>query len=287
MNFEERALAFRCDGDWLYGILGLPEHPASRGVLIVVGGPQYRVGSHRQFTLLARHLAAHGAPVLRFDFRGMGDSEGNTRTFENVEDDLRCAIDRFFSEVPFIDELVIWGLCDAASASIFYAHQDQRIRGLVLANPWIRTEQGAAKAYLQHYYVGRLFDPQFWNKIRQGNFNFFASAQSLSKIAGTALAGRYHIDVASKAPACYPALLPERMFYGLSRFNGRVLLIISGNDLTAQEFSDMVKDSCEWRELLGSPRVSRHDLPEADHTFSRRQWHDQIANWTTAWIQSW
>ena len=88
MKFEERPLAFQCKNDWLYGILSLPEQAVARGVLIVVGGPQYRVGSHRQFTLLARHLAEHGIPVMRFDYRGMGDSEGDRRTFENLEDDL-------------------------------------------------------------------------------------------------------------------------------------------------------------------------------------------------------
>ncbi|HBZ05431.1 MAG TPA: hydrolase 1, exosortase A system-associated, partial [Massilia sp.] len=49
-----------CRGAWLYGIVSLPAAPHPRGVLIVVGGPQYRAGSHRQFTLLARDLAAAG-----------------------------------------------------------------------------------------------------------------------------------------------------------------------------------------------------------------------------------
>ena len=25
----------------------------------------------------------------------------------------------------------------------------------------------------------------------------------------------------------------------------------------------------------------------ADHTFSRREWRDQVANWTTDWVRSW
>jgi len=55
---------------------------AACGVLIVVGGPQYRVGSHRQFLLLSRRLAAEGHPVMRFDYRGMGDASGAMRGFE-------------------------------------------------------------------------------------------------------------------------------------------------------------------------------------------------------------
>ena len=60
MGFEERAVSFACQGDALYGVLSLPQGACTRGVLIVVGGPQYRAGSHRQFTLLARSLAAQG-----------------------------------------------------------------------------------------------------------------------------------------------------------------------------------------------------------------------------------
>jgi hypothetical protein len=64
-----------------------------------------------------------------------------------------------------------------------------------------------------------------------------------------------------------------------------VLLILSGNDLTAQEFKSVVKESSGWQELLAAERVTRHDLPEANHTFARRDWRDQVARWTEAWIR--
>ena len=107
MTDNERALVFDCEGESLVGILSGAGLPAVRGVLIVVGGPQYRVGSHRQFALLARHLAEHGVPTLRFDYRGMGDSDGEVRTFEGVGADIRCAIDRFFDNVPGLKDVVI------------------------------------------------------------------------------------------------------------------------------------------------------------------------------------
>lgn len=291
MNIKEQAISFSCHDSWLYGIMSLPDQTISRGVLIVVGGPQYRVGSHRQFTLLARHLAANGVAAMRFDYRGMGDSEGDVKTFEEVSDDLRHAIDRFFEGVPALRELVIWGLCDAASAAIFYACQDSRVTGLVLLNPWIRTEEGIAKATLKHYYLARLFEPELWSKIRRGRFNYAAAARSLAELAGKALPRRKQATAVVRGAAndgCgNPSSLPERMFDGLSRFKGRALLIMSGNDLTAQEFSDLVKGSRKWRRLLGSPSVTRLDLPEANHTFSRREWRDQVADWTSRWIRSW
>src|SRR5450830_1857888 len=128
--FEERSLSFTCDGAQLFGIASVPAAPAARGVLIVVGGPQYRAGSHRQFTLLARSLAEQGIAAMRFDYRGMGDSEGKARDFEGVDNDIRAAIDAFFAAVPQLREVVIWGLCDAASAAMFYARRDPRVCGL-------------------------------------------------------------------------------------------------------------------------------------------------------------
>lgn len=290
MNFKEHAFSFPCHGSHLYAVLSLPEKPGARGLLIVVGGPQYRVGSHRQFVLLARYLAGAGVPVLRFDYRGMGDSEGEARTFENIGDDLRHATDRFFDEVPSLNELVIWGLCDAASASLFYAHQDVRVTGLVLLNPWIRTEQGAAQTYLKHYYAERLFAPEFWKKVREGDLNYYDAMKSLMRIMIEALGGKKNIKGSKTSVAddrCQLAPLPERMLDGLRRFRGRLLLIISGRDLTSAEFLDVVKRSREWQILLASSRVERFDVPEANHTFSSCEWRDEIALRTGEWIRSW
>jgi exosortase A-associated hydrolase 1 len=273
---EERALAFPCGDDWLYGILALPAQPAGRGVLIVVGGPQYRAGSHRQFTLLARDLAGAGVPAMRFDYRGMGDSEGGMRTFESVAQDIRAAIDRFFAEAPGLREVVLWGLCDGASAAAMYAPGDPRVCALALLNPWVRTEEGAARATIKHYYRSRLLERSFWTKLLRGRFDFAGAVRSFAQQAGSAFARR--------APAETALSLPDRMHAALARFQGRVLVMLSGADLTAQEFAG-VAGSREWLRLLKDPRFTRRDLPKADHTCSRREWHDQVATWTREWVR--
>jgi hypothetical protein len=58
--WQEEALAIPCGAERLVGILAKPSVCGDTGVVIVVGGPQYRAGSHRQFVLLARTLAAAG-----------------------------------------------------------------------------------------------------------------------------------------------------------------------------------------------------------------------------------
>ncbi len=282
MDYEEKALAFPCGDDWLVGVASLPATPGPRGVLVVVGGPQYRAGSHRQFALLARALAARGIPAMRFDVRGMGDSGGAARGFEDQQADLRAAIDTFQAEAPGMREVVLWGLCDGASSAAMYAAGDPRVAGLVLLNPWVRTDESLAKATLKHYYRERLFSPDLWKKIASGSFALRPAAASLFDQLRNAV--RPAKPVADGG--CGTAL-PERMRAGLDRFPGPVLLILSGADLTAREFADLAAASPPWRQLLAAPRFTRRELAPADHTFSRRAWRDQVAAWTADWVRSW
>ena len=133
MNEPEQAISFRCEGSQLVGIVAGARAPQARGVVVVVGGPQYRAGSHRQFTYLCRGLAQAGIASLRFDYRGMGDSEGDPRNFEAIDADIRAAVDAFIVAVPQLREVVLWGLCDAASATLFYGPTDARVTGQVRA----------------------------------------------------------------------------------------------------------------------------------------------------------
>lgn len=276
---NETAVQFVCEGEWLLGVAHVPVAPRDRGMVIITGGPQYRVGSHRQFTLLARRLAANDFAVLRFDYRGMGDSEGAPRSFEALEADIRTAIDALFALAPSLKEVVLWGLCDAVSAALFYAHQDKRVAGIALLNPWVRSESGIATAYLKHYYTRRLFDPDFWRKLAHGRFNAGTSTASLLDMLRAAFVPRKPIE--TEVP------FPQRMLLGLQKFRGRVLLILSGNDLTAAEFGDLVNRSPEWRRSLQSSRITRHELPAANHTFSKSEWRAQVEDWTLEWIRSW
>jgi exosortase A-associated hydrolase 1 len=285
MQTKELPLVFDCQGKKLIGIVHHPDSVGKTGVLIVVGGPQYRVGSHRQFVLLARSLALHGLTVMRFDFRGMGDSEGYQRRFDQVDEDIRAAVDCFLATCPQLDHVVLWGLCDAASASIFYAYQDDRIKGMVLLNPWVFTEQGAAKAYLKHYYLQRLMSRDFWVKVFRFNLNFGQSVSSLFNLMKQAIGGGKSASVGKVDLVDQYLSLPTRMRECFARFAGPVLLILSGRDLTADEFKDLVTADPAWQKQISASKVIKQDLVEADHTFSSVVWRDQVANYTLDWLK--
>lgn len=298
---SEEVLHFDCEGERLFGILHRPDTPRKRAVLIVVGGPQTRVGSHRQFVLLARELSAQGYACLRFDYRGMGDSTGEIRDFEAVDADLKVALNALEQAVPEAEDLVIWGLCDAASAALFLAPNEPRLSGLVLLNPWVRSEQGLARSYLKRYYLQRLFSKELWLKVVKGEFDYRSSFSSLfSMIKSAAGIGEAKSESAESSAPAEPAAeetlaetvpepkepLADRMATGMAGFKGSSLFILSGRDLTAGEFKDAVKESRAWRKLMKRRSTTVHHYPEADHTFSSREWRNQVAKWTTDWLES-
>jgi exosortase A-associated hydrolase 1 len=263
----ENAVTFLCEGQTLVGVVTTPvQAVGDLGLVIVVGGPQYRAGSHRQFVQQARSAAAAGVPTLRFDVRGMGDSEGELRSFEHITPDISAAIAALMQACPSVQRIALWGLCDGASAALLYLDetlQDQRVHGLCLLNPWVRSEASLAATHVKHYYAQRLLQPDFWTKLLRG------------QVAGRALKGFVRNILTMAKPAGYtdsasvpPLQHAQRMARAWSRFNGRVLLVLSGNDYTAKEFLHTWA-SPGWVAARSLPGLHRVDLAEADHTFSQ------------------
>lgn len=273
MTVREYAVLFPCEGEELVGVIAEPQLPGGKvGVVVVVGGPQYRVGSHRQFVLLSRQLAQLGVPCMRFDYRGMGDATGAQRDFEQVDADIQAAIDAFLRRVPTVERVVLWGLCDGASAACFYASKDERVAGLTLLNPWVRTEQGQASTYLRHYYLKRLLDPGFWRKLFSGGVSM---GRSMGEVLGAA-------KTAASTSRRGALALPERMLEGLIRAGRPVCVILSGRDYVAREFERLAASE-PWRRLLAAGVLVR--IEAADHTFSSREWRDEVVQATFEWVR--
>lgn len=272
----EHPVVFACAGENLVGVLAVPDQAFDTAVLIVVGGPQYRAGSHRQFVQLARYLADAGVAVLRFDVRGMGDSAGVQRRFDEVSDDIAAAIDTLQGKLPTVRRIALWGLCDGASAALIYLHDraDSRVRGLVLLNPWVRTVASHARTQIKHYYAQRLRQRDFWAKALSGKVALRALADFASRL-----------QLATEtltAPA--PSSFQDRMASAWERFTGPILLVLSGKDYTAKEFLEFANASPRWRTHLTRPQVTRLDLPEADHTFSIPSTQRAVEAATLGWL---
>ncbi|RYE81334.1 MAG: hydrolase 1, exosortase A system-associated [Oxalobacteraceae bacterium] len=278
---NESVLRFACEGQPLVGILAEPDGTAADvGVIIIVGGPQYRIGSHRQFALLARHLAAQGFAALRFDYRSMGDSPGETRDFLGVEADIAAAIDGLLAARSALKRVALWGLCDAASAALLYleARHDPRVAGVCLLNPWVRSPATLAQTHVKHYYWRRLREKEFWLKLARGGVGMKAlqTLTSNLRLASTV----------NKPSRPGGGSFQDRMAAGLGGYAGTTLLVLSGADYTAKEFSDHVAQSPAWQSPLKAATLSRLELPEADHTFSHSSQTRRVEEATSTWLSN-
>lgn len=279
MTYCEEVVQFACAGETLIGVVTRPDQPSRVGILVLVGGPQVRVGSHRQFLLLSRHLASHGYAAMRFDFRGMGDSSGEFPGFEGLAPDIDTALGAFQATCPEVERVVLWGLCDAASAGLLYwdVRHDHRVAGLCLLNPWVRSEATLARTYVKRYYFQRFVSREFWAKLLGGHFDWGKSIHGL----GQALRSAVTPNSGSLTETTFQA----RMARALNDFSGPVLVVLSGEDFTAREFEELVGSDPLWRGVLTQPNVLCQRIDGADHTFSTGKWRGEVEKITMNWLR--
>ena len=130
------------DGLRLFGMLHQPAVPreGAETVLILSPGVKMRVAPHRLYNKLAERLVTMGYPVLRFDFHGLGDSEGDapetlladfygaTQLGRYVGDTL-AAMD-WMQRTHGATSFIAAGLCGGALTGLLAASRDPRIAAL-------------------------------------------------------------------------------------------------------------------------------------------------------------
>lgn len=260
-----------------WGVLTLPNSPAfETGVIIVTGGLQYRAGAHRQSVLLGRQLAAAGFPTIRFDLAGLGDATGHVRAFEHLKPQIDAAIDALTGQAQGVKRIVLWGLCDGASAALLCSTptDEPRIAGLCLVNPWVRSDTGLARTHIKHYYGHRLTEWSFWRKLLAGG----VGPQALGH-----LIGNLRVSL-RKSQAAHS--FQQKMAQRWHVFSAPILLLISERDLTGQEFMDHARTDKAWSGCLQQPNVQIHVMPGADHTCSTPGGHELLGQLTLQWLLS-
>lgn len=270
----EQTAQFECDGRRLYGILHLPDRPQviERVVLMVVGGPQTRIGSHRLYVHLARFLCAQDIAVFRFDYAGIGDSEGAWRGYKFAGPSISAAIDFLFKEIPLLKDVILWSLCDGATAcAMFGQHQPHCIAGMILCNPYLHSAASQAKTILRHYYAKRILEKDFWQKVVARRLNMRDSLASFgglvkqSQNSNGKAAAAYH-------PEEYTGEIhPEELVHGLVSFRQPIHFFLSTADLTAMQFRDFCKRQKKLQTAFKTRRYTIAYIDAADHTFSNNQ----------------
>lgn len=223
---NRRHFGFDCNGFDLAA--SLDSAGGTTGLLIVSGGNEIRSGPWGSQAQLANTIANAGFPVMRFDRRGIGDSEGTNGTFLSSGPDIGAALDAFRAHVPSLRKIVAFGNCDAASALMLA--KGTGCDGLVLSNPWTfdphpeesaEAPPAAPPSVLRGYYLRRLLNPAAWKRLLSGKVRVSAMAASLAEAAG---------------PSGPAGQLAQDMAMSLKDFAGPVTILLAGNDRTADAF---------------------------------------------------
>jgi len=250
-----RSFALDCAGSVLAATID--EAPGATGMLIVTGGNETRAGAFSSQANLAARIARAGHPVLRFDRRGVGDSEGVNMGFRHSAEDTAAALAAFRTQCPAVRRVIGFGNCDAASALMLLGGAG--FDGLVLSNPWTYEDEQAAAppppAAIRARYAAKLKNPRELLRLLGGKVNLGDLVRSL-----------HH---AASAPAA-PSGLAQTMAAGLSRFTGTVRILVAERDRAGQAFM------AGW-----DPRDPRlHRCAGADHAYS----DDASSDWLLAQI---
>jgi len=177
-----RLLIFGCEGAELAA--SLDGSGGRIGLLLVTGGSQTRVGSHRMSEGLAKSLAQLGYPCLRFDRRGVGDSAGEDPGFRASGPDLAAAAALFRAQSPGLEHLFGLGLCDGATALALFG-AEAKLSGLILVNPWLVEAQSdePPPAAIRAHYRKRLLSLDGWKKILSGAVDYRKLLRGIGKIS--------------------------------------------------------------------------------------------------------
>jgi exosortase A-associated hydrolase 1 len=248
-----RTLSFTVEGALCAA--SLDEAAGTHGLLIVSGGNEIRSGAHRGMARLAAAVAAAGHPVLRFDRRGVGDSEGENLGFEQSGPDIAAALALFRAHCPHLTRVTAFGNCDAAAALLLH-HRAGGPDALLLANPWTidapadegETDALPPPAAIRARYAAKLRDPREWRRLLRGGVDLGKLARGLR----------------SARVAAPPSDLAERLRVAMWRIDVPVSVLIAARDTTAMAFM------AHWAGTFRNERdaVRLRSLDTASHGFA-------------------
>lgn len=294
------------NGQRLVGMLERPDGPgrdAGLAVILLSPGVKMRVGPQRLYRRLSQQFVDLGIPVLRFDFYGLGDSEGDVNeellrdVYNHIEvgrfvNDTIDAMNWMASEFG-IQRFLLSGLCGGAVTGLLAAAQDRRVAGLVslgitptlashAANPALYMTSGELSA-MRETYLSKIFRPQAWWRLLtfQSDYTLLwrALSQPFRRPKATASPGTAPPAERDNANPLFPPA-----FFSAAAAGCQMLLVFGGADRLHWEFEEkfVARHRDRLAECAGYWTV--HVIPNANHTLSFPEWQEQMLDTVRTWL---
>lgn len=269
----EKNISFTNYGQRLNGILNIPDSSNGKiGVIFLHGWGTYRIGPHRIFVQAARAFEKIGIPSLRFDFRGRGESEGETNTtlLLDMVDDASAVVEVMLQETE-VEEIIFLGLCSGGEVAIASSMCNSAVKGLILwSTPLLGKETDIAEDAKKSVsnaksYWQKLFMLETWRKIIKFNVNY---RLILKVIFGHMM----------KKPE--NSLREKELLEQFKTFKGYTLFIYGSNDPETHPAMDAYSKMCEDYNISSE----FHVIDGANHNFYSLDWKKELLNISSKWM---
>lgn len=306
---DKQVLSFKNrNGDLLIGTLHKPVKTSPDLPLIVLLSPgiKMRVGPHRLYNRMTAEFNKLGFTVFKFDFTGLGDSEGElereflhevynmTETGFFVSDSVDAL--NFLGSTLNANSFIVGGLCGGAITGLLLAKQDSRVIGLISlamtvtlsSGPGDRAKFAGASELeaLGRGYIRKLLDPKAWLRLLSLKSDFGTLSRSIKQLifGGNSPANRAANLEPSKNPTTNANPLFPPAFFAMLESGHKILLIYSKADRTYWDFQEKFADEYqETIEGLAHP-YELHLIDAANHVLSFREWENQVHDIATRWL---
>jgi len=307
MNSQQIPITFKnSNGLNLFGILHLPELVSREEAIILLSpGIKNRVAPHRLYVKMANAYVDKGFPTLRFDYYGLGDSEGEIdQTFTadlygSIEtgryvDDTICAMNWLKSEHG-IKKFILGGLCGGAITGLLTSVKDTRVVAILgLALPIVLSSSNVVyDEFLttpelkrkRSFYIKKLMTFEAWRSwVRFLTFKsdykliFRSLFISKLKIKEYESEGKQEVKTQSIInphfmPAFKKAIALQRKF----------LIIFAEADRHYWQFSEnLIKTNLV--DFDSQPNIDLHVIKNANHIFSFKNWQKELLEISENWL---
>ena len=289
----------------LVGMLHQPPPGSALGVCVLLLSPgiKGRVGPHRIYSKIAAPLVKSGFHVLRFDFHGLGDSEGAVpeRALADVYNailsgryvgDTVAAMD-WMQQQHGVRRFVGSGLCGGSITALLTAERDERIEclfgiGLPTAleggsENWGRVLTQYELSVLRGQYLRKLMDPKSWLRMLSGRSSYKVIWQAMrQRLTGQAGAKPRQAGGAVVAGNTNPRFASA--FFSMLHSSRPMLLVFSQADRLRYEFGEHFEAVHASRIAPVRQLYDVHVIPHANHVMSDAAWVQELATVGVDWL---
>jgi len=135
----ERPLFINSGNKHIFAVIHTPDNTTSKkGIIFIHPYAEEKQRVDRILVNCARQLCSKGYFVMRFDFFGCGDSEGNFEelSHESQMSDLRI-VTEYFVGTTGVEKIYLFGVRLGSNIAIQYAGADNNIANIILWSPII------------------------------------------------------------------------------------------------------------------------------------------------------